>query len=141
MAEVSKKLLDLGEGRLADMDASGIDIQVLSLSAVDGIGRSDSASASALARRSNDMLAKAVHRHARRYAGFAALALQDPEGAAAELERCVTELGFVGAMIDGTIDGQFLDNRRFEPLLAETERLDVPLYLHPAPPPSRVYEA
>lgn len=141
MAEVSKKLLDLGEGRLADMDAAGIDMQVLSLSAVDASPRTDSAAASERARGSNDLLAQAVRRYPRRYAGFASLALEDPEGAAAELERCVMKLGLVGAMIDGTIDGQFLDNGRFEPLLAAAEKLDVPLYLHPAPPPRRVYEA
>lgn len=141
MAEVSKKLRDLGEGRLADMDAAGIDMQVLSLSAYEGIRRPDSTDAAALARSSNDMLAEAIRRNPLRYAGFAALALQDPQAAATELERCVNRLGFVGAMIDGTIDGQFLDNPRFEPLLAEAERLAVPLYLHPAPPPSRVYEA
>jgi predicted TIM-barrel fold metal-dependent hydrolase len=141
MAEVGKKLRDLGEGRLEDMDAAGIDMQVLSLSAVEGISRPDSSAAAALVRNSNDMLAEAIRRNPQRFAGFAALALQDPEGAAAELDRCVTKLGFVGAMIDGTIDGQFLDNPRFEPVLAAAERLDVPLYLHPAPPPSRVFEA
>ena len=139
MAEVSRKLVDLGEGRLADMDAAGLDMQVLSLSAMDdGPG---SVSANERARSSNDQLAEAVRRYPRRYAGFASLALEDPEGAAAELERCVTKLGLVGAMIDGTIDGQFLDHARFEPLLAAAEKLDVPLYLHPAPPPRPVYEA
>jgi predicted TIM-barrel fold metal-dependent hydrolase len=141
MAEVGKKLIDLGDGRLADMDAAGIDMQILSLSAMEGSDKSDSATSRERARSSNDKLADAVHRHPRRYAGFAALALEDPEGAAGELERCVTKLGLVGAMIDGTIDGQFLDNERFEPLLAAAEGLDVPLYLHPAPPPRPVYEA
>jgi predicted TIM-barrel fold metal-dependent hydrolase len=108
---------------------------------MEGSDKSDSATSRERARSSNDKLADAVHRHPRRYAGFAALALEDPEGAAGELERCVTKLGLVGAMIDGTIDGQFLDNERFEPLLAAAEGLDVPLYLHPAPPPRPVYEA
>jgi hypothetical protein len=141
MVEVSRKLRDLGEGRLADMDAAGIDMQVLSLSAVDDAPRSDSAAANERAHSSNDLLAEAIGRYPRRYAGFASLALEDPDSAAAELERCVTKLGLVGAMIDGTIDGQFLDNARFEPLLAAAEELDVPLYLHPAPPPRSVYEA
>ena len=139
MAEVSKKLVDLGEGRLADMDAAGIDMQVLSLSAMDDSPGSDSANERA--RSSNDLLAEAVRRTPRRYAGFASLPLADPDSAAAELERCVTKLGLVGAMIDGTIDGQFLDHARFEPVLAAAEKLDVPLYLHPAPPPRPVYEA
>jgi len=141
MADVGRKLTDLGEGRLADMDAAGIDLQVLSLSSVEGAGEKDSRAASSSARDANDLLAETIRRHPQRYAGFAALALEDPEGAAAELERCVTKLGLVGAMIDGTIDGQFLDNRRFEPVLAEAQRLGVPLYLHPAPPPRSVYEA
>ena len=139
MAEMGRRLRDLGEGRLADMDAAGIDMQVLSLSAMEGEARPDSAAAHV--RDANDTLAEAVRRNPGRFAGFAALAPVDPESAAAELERCVTRLGFVGAMIDGTIDGQFLDNRRFEPVLAAAEQLGVPLYLHPAPPPSRVKEA
>ena len=141
MAEVGRKLTDLGEGRLADMDAAGIDVQVLSLSAVEGPGRADSGSATARAREANDFLADAVSHHSGRYGGFATLALENPESAAAELQRCVGKLGFVGAMIDGTFDGQFLDNRRFEPVLAEAERLGVPLYLHPAPPPAAVFDA
>ncbi len=141
MAEVGRKLADLGEGRLADMDAAGIDVQVLSLSAVEGGGQSDAATASLRARDANDFLAESISRHSQRFAGFAAVALQDPERAAAELERCVTQLGFVGVMIDGTFDGQFLDNPRFEPVLAAAERLGVPIYLHPAPPPHSVYKA
>ena len=136
MAEMNRKLLDLDQGRLADMDAAGIDMQVLSLSAV-----GEGAPAGSLVRSANDILSDAVRRQPRRYAGFAALPLQDPQGAADELERCVTKLGLVGAMIDGTIDGQFLDNRRFEPVLAAAERLGVPLYLHPAPPPKAIYQA
>ncbi len=141
MAEVGRRLTDLGEGRLADMDAAGIDMQVLSLSAVEAGGRSNGAIDASLVHAANDSLADAIRRHPLRYAGFAALALQEPDRAAAELERCVTRLGFVGAMIDGTVEGQFLDNRRFEPVLAAAERLGVPLYLHPAPPPPSVYEA
>lgn len=142
MAEVGKKLADLGEGRLAEMDAAGIRMQVLSLSAVDAAAGSGASGAAAdLARRSNDVLAEAVHRRPSRFAGFAALPLQDPEEAAAELERCVAKLGFVGAMIDGSSDGLFLDNPRFEPILAAAEKLGAPIYLHPAPPPGQVYKA
>jgi Amidohydrolase len=87
------------------MDAAGIDMQVLSLSAVEGSDKPKADDASSLIRDSNDLLAEAIRRHPKRYAGFAALALQDPERAAAELERCVDKLGFVGAMVDGTVDG------------------------------------
>ncbi len=141
MADVNKKLLDLGDGRLADMDAAGIDLQVLSLSAIDGIDKADAETALSLVRDSNDLLAEAIRGHPRRFSGFAALALQDPEKAAMELERCVTKLGFAGAMIDGTVGGLFLDDRRFEPVLAAAERLSVPIYLHPAPPPEPVRAA
>ena len=141
MAEVGKKLADLGDIRLADMDASGIDVQVLSLSAVEGGEKLDVAGKIARTVKANDFLAAAIKRYPKRFAGFAALALEDPDAAAAELGRCITKLGFVGAMIDGTVDGQFLDNPRFQPVLAEAERLGVPLYLHPAPPPPAVFKA
>jgi hypothetical protein len=140
MAEVFKKLLDLGEGRLADMDASGIDMQVLSLPAT-GLDKLDQTTRNSLVRECNDALAEAVGAHPDRFAGFALLALQEPESAAAELERCVTQLGFKGAMVSGTIGGRFLDDPRFYPFLAEAERLDVPIYLHPAPPPPDVFKA
>ena len=92
----------------------------------------------ALARENNDMLADVVRARPDRFAAFALLAMQDPEGAALELERCVVKLGFKGALISGTINDRFLDDPRFEPVLAQAEKLDVPLYLHPAPPPARV---
>ncbi len=140
MAEAFKKLLDLGEGRLADMDAAGIDMQVLSLSA-SGLDKLDQTTRTSLVRECNDALAEAVSAHPDRFAGFAHLALQEPDGAAAELERCVTRLGFKGVMVSGTTDGRFLDDPRFYPVLAEAERLDVPIYLHPAPPPPDVFKA
>ncbi|HUJ74945.1 MAG TPA: amidohydrolase family protein, partial [bacterium] len=140
MAEVGKKLADLDDARIADMDAAKIDVQVLSLSAVVGDAL-DAAGKTARARDANDYLAAAIKRHPRRFAGFGALALEDPDAAASELGRCITKLGFVGAMVDGTIDGQFLDNPRFQPVLAEAERLGAPLYLHPAPPPAAVIKA
>ncbi|HBF39414.1 MAG TPA: amidohydrolase [Firmicutes bacterium] len=135
---VSQKLLDLGTGRLAEMDAAGIDMQVLSLPGI-GLDRLDPATGTSLARDCNDALAEAVRVHPDRFAGFALLAMQDPEAAAAELERCINQLGFKGAMISGTMQGQFLDNPIFEPVLAQAEKLNVPIYLHPAPPPAEVY--
>ena len=67
-----------------------------------------------------------------RFAAFAALPTAVPEAAADELERTVTELGFKGAMIHGLAEGQFVDGKRFWPIFARAERLDVPIYLHPA---------
>ena len=140
MAEISQKLLDLGDVRLSDMDAAGIDMQVLSLSGI-GLDRLDQATGTSLARECNDVLAAAVQAHPDRFAGFAYLALQEPEGAAAELERCVTRLGFKGAMVSGTINGRFLDDPGFQQVLAAAEKLGVPIYLHPGPPPPDVFKA
>ena len=134
---VDDQLRDLGRSRLADMDASGIDVQVIShvapaaqaLTGAEGLAR---------AREANDQLAGAVRAHPDRFAGFATLPTADPQAAADELERAVLELGLIGAMIHSTLgsNGAFLDEARFAPLLDRFERLDVPLYLHPAPPPS-----
>jgi predicted TIM-barrel fold metal-dependent hydrolase len=133
------KLLDVGKDRLADMDAAGIDMQVLSLSSV-GMDKLDPATATALARGANDKLATAVQAHPDRFAAFATLALQEPEKAAFEFERCVRQLGFKGAMVNGTTNGLFLDHQRFTPLFETAQELDVPVYLHPGPPPEVVKE-
>lgn len=134
------KLLDLGDGRIADMDAAGIDVQVLSPAAND-LHKLEPATANALARDTNDQLAAAVQAHPGRFAAFATLALQDPEKAAAELQRCIRQLGFKGVMVSGTVNGRFLDDPCFTPLLEASQGLDVPIYLHPAPPPQPVLDA
>jgi hypothetical protein len=140
MAQLHPKLLDIGAGRIADMDEASIDFQVLSLAAL-GFDALDSATATALARDVNDELAAAVSAHPTRFGGFATLALKDPPAAAMELERCVTRLGFHGALLDGTTDGLFLDDPRFLPVFEAADRLGVPIYLHPAPPPEPVERA
>lgn len=140
MAEILKRQLDVGEGRLAGMDEAGIDMQVLSLSAL-GLDDLDRETAMPLARDCNDVLAETIATHPTRFSGLAHLALHEPEGAAEELERCVGKLGLKGAMVSGTSGGRFLDDAGFEPLLAVAERLSVPIYLHPAPPPRPVYDA
>ncbi|MEW6333554.1 MAG: amidohydrolase family protein [Thermodesulfobacteriota bacterium] len=137
---VVEKLGNMAAGRLADMDAAGIDMQVLSATGI-GLDTLDRRTGTVLARESNDRLAEVVGSRPDRFAAFALLAMQDPEGAAAELERCVASLGFKGALISGTIHDRFLDDPAFEPVLAQAERMDVPLYLHPAPPPASVYKA
>jgi uncharacterized protein len=128
------KLLDVGPSRLADMDAAGIDMQVLSLSGL-GMDRLAPATATALVRDANEKLAAAVQAHPHRFAGFATLALQEPEQAAVEFERCVRKLRFKGAMVNGTSQGQFLDHPRFAPIFEAAQALDVPIYLHPGLPP------
>ena len=137
---VEDKLLDLGKGRIADMDAAGIDLQVISLTNA-GLDKLDGPTATSLARDANDKLAAAVKAHPQRFAAFAALALQEPEKAAAELERCVRKLGFKGTLVHGTTKGIFLDDARFTPLFEAAQALDVPVYLHPTLPPKAVEDA
>jgi predicted TIM-barrel fold metal-dependent hydrolase len=131
------ELADLGPARLHDMDASGITLQVLSVSGP-GADLLPPAEGIALARALNDRLAAAVAAHPGRYAGFAHLPMTAPEAAADELERAVRDLGFHGALINGLTDGRFLDDAAFAPILARAETLDVPLYLHPGIPPAAV---
>lgn len=140
MQKVRAQLLDLGEGRIARMDAGSIDIQVLSLAGGD-MDRLDSATATALARDTNDCLAAAVQAHPSRFAAFATLNLQAPEEAARELERCIRRLGFAGVMVNGATRGLFLDNACFTPFWDAVQDLDIPVYLHPAPPPDPVKQA
>jgi predicted TIM-barrel fold metal-dependent hydrolase len=137
---VEEKLLDLGKGRIADMDAAGIDLQVMSLTNA-GLDKLDGPTATALAHDANDKLAEAVRAHPQRFAAFATLALQEPEKAAAEFERCVRKLGFKGTLVHGTMNGKFLDDTRFTPIFETAQALDVPVYLHPTLPPDVVQEA
>lgn len=130
-AEIVGKLSDFGEPRLAAMDAAGVGRAVLSLSGPGVQIERDTDAALRGARLANDLLATEIQRRPDRYAGFAHLALQDPVGAADELERCVRELGFVGAMINGHTLGVYLDDPRYAPFWERLEALDVPLYLHP----------
>jgi uncharacterized protein len=130
---VRPRLLDVGEGRLAAMDAAGIDFAVLSLTAP-GCEQLDATVGPAVAKAANDTLAAAVAAHPDRYAGYAALYPKDAETAAAELERCVTELGFKGWKTHSNFGDSFLDERRYWPVLAKAEELGVPVYLHPAAP-------
>jgi predicted TIM-barrel fold metal-dependent hydrolase len=138
--ETRKRLLDLGGLRLQEMDEAGIDIQVISHTAP-GLQKLPADVAVPLARRVNDRLAAAIAKHPSRFAGFAALPTADPAAAADELARAVDDLGFKGAMLHGLADGQFLDERRFWPIFARAEALDVPVYLHPAIPHPAVIDA
>jgi predicted TIM-barrel fold metal-dependent hydrolase len=134
------KLLDLGAGRIAAMDEAGIDLQVLSLGAfaLEGL---DAATGTALARDVNDELAAAVRANPTRLAGFATVALKDPGAAVVELERSILNLGFVGLMLNGTVEGRFMDDPAFLPVFEVAARLGVPVYLHPAPAPKVVKAA
>jgi 2,3-dihydroxybenzoate decarboxylase len=132
--EKVNRLLDIGAGRVAEMDAAGIDMQVLSLSGP-GVEELDMADSIRLARNANDQLAEAIKAHPGRFAGFAALPYGNPLAAAEELERAVTRLGLCGAKINSHIGGQYLDDKKFWPLFETAEKLDVPVYIHPKEPP------
>jgi uncharacterized protein len=131
-------LPEIGEQRLQLMDDAGITVQVLSntgpgpdlLPGADGI---------ALAREMNDHLAEAISRRPDRFAGFAVLPMETDTPTAHELVRAVKQLRFVGALINGTTGGRFLDHPHYRDLLAAAEELDVPIYIHPhlAPEPVR----
>ncbi|SFS34309.1 amidohydrolase family protein [Saccharopolyspora flava] len=125
-------LPDLGEARLADMDRHGITTQVLSC--LNMFLPADVAPDAT--RAANDAVARAVREHPDRFAAFATLPTAVPDVAGEELRRCVDELGFVGTMIMGRTDGLFLDDPRFDPILRAAHDHDVPIYLHPAPPPA-----
>jgi len=131
--DIMEQNLDLGAQRLAHMDAHGVDVQVLSFGSP-GPQAFGAEVAIPMARDANDRLHAAVKANPKRFAGFAALPTADPKAAAAELERCVKQLGFKGAMIHGHQQGEFLDARKYWPVWEKAEALGVPIYLHPALP-------
>jgi 2,3-dihydroxybenzoate decarboxylase len=133
------RLYDLGALRLKEMDEAGIDIQVLSHGAPSA-QKLPPETAADITRRANDRLAAVVAANPKRFAAFAALPTSVPEAAADELERTVKTHGFKGAMIHGLANGVFLDDKRFWPIFARAEKLDVPIYLHPGLPDARVME-
>jgi uncharacterized protein len=140
-ASIEAKLADLDAGRLADMDEASITVQVLSVIAGPGADLVDGDAGVALARDINDHLATAIGAHPDRLAGFAHLPMRSPQAAADELERSVRDLGLRGALINGLTQERFLDDPRFDPILARAAALDVPIYLHPSLPPRSVREA
>ncbi len=127
---VKHQLEDIEKERLGSMDANGITVQVLSVTAPGG-DILEPAEAISYARDYNDEIAKIVAQHPRRFAAFAILPMTAPAAAAGELERAVKKLGFCGALINGTTNNTFLDDALFAPILAGAEALDVPVYLHP----------
>jgi predicted TIM-barrel fold metal-dependent hydrolase len=138
--ELKARLLDIEDRRLREMDAHGIEMMLLSLNAPAVQARRDTKMADELSRRANDFLAEQVRRRPERFQGFAALPMQDPDLAARELRRCVRELGFCGALVNGFTQvaeheqAVYFDLKAYWPFWAEVERLDVPFYLHPRNP-------
>jgi uncharacterized protein len=137
LAQLLERLCDLADKRIADMDAAEIDMQVLSLTSP-GVEQLAATEAVALARDANDQVGAAVRRHPDRFAGFAALPTATPDAAADELERTIREYNFKGALINGHIQGRYLDDQFFWPIFERAEALQVPIYLHPTPPPQPV---
>jgi predicted TIM-barrel fold metal-dependent hydrolase len=135
-----ERLFDLDKLRLEEMDAAGIDVQIISHIAP-GVQNLGPAAAIELARHANDTLQSAIARHPDRFAGFAELPTPDPAAAAKELERTVKEYGFKGAVISGLCHGHFMDERQFWPILEKANELRVPIYIHPSTPHPAVVEA
>jgi len=133
-------LAEIGEKRLQYMDEAGITMQVLS-NGGPGPDIVPGPEGIAMARELNDYLAAQVAKHPKRFGGFASLPMASPEACADELVRCVKELKFHGALINGTTDGRFLDHPSYDSLLAACVELDVPMYIHPHLPPEPVRQA
>ncbi|HEV2298874.1 MAG TPA: amidohydrolase family protein [Candidatus Acidoferrales bacterium] len=134
------KLLDVGSGRIAEMDRCGLEICILSHNGPAIQAIPEVLQAIATSRRTNDYLAEHIAKYPKRLKGFAALPLQDPQAAAQELTRCVKELGLCGALVNGysqigkADSAVYYDLPEYRPFWATVEKLDVPLYLHPRSP-------
>jgi 5-carboxyvanillate decarboxylase len=131
--DLFERIQDMGERRLHDMDATGIDMQLLLLTSP-GVQVFDAGTACALAISTNDQLAATIRQHPTRFAGLAAVAPQAPQAAAKELERAVQKLGLKGAVINSHTQGEYLDDEKFWDIFAAAEALDVPIYIHPNTP-------
>jgi 2,3-dihydroxybenzoate decarboxylase len=128
------RLTDFGEMRLNAMDEGGIARSVLAIAGPGVQSERDGATATRNARAANDFLAGEIQKRPDRYSGFAHLAMQDPLGAADELERAIRDLKFCGAMINGHTHGQYLDHPSLYPFWERAQALDAPIYVHPTDP-------
>ena len=147
--ELESRLIDMQERRIREMDAHGMQMMILSLNAPAIQAIWEPKKATDIARRANDFLAKEVAKRPDRFRALAALAMQDPDGATRELQRCVKELGFVGSLVNGFSQINdpnsmvYLDDKRYAGFWAEHDKLDVPFYLHPRnplPSAAQIYE-
>jgi len=136
--QVMSRMPDLDAIRLRDMDETGIARQIVSLTSP-GVQIFDRDTAAALAELSNDYLAEGIRKHPDRFDGLAAIAPQDPAGAAKELERGVRKLGLKGAIVNSHTRGEYLDDPKFWAIFEAAAALGVPVYLHPnTPPPAMI---
>jgi predicted TIM-barrel fold metal-dependent hydrolase len=124
--KVRTDIVELGENRIKDMDEGGVSLQVIShIPALEVLE---------VCQRANNQLASAVKAHSTRFAGFAFLPMAEPASAAAELERSIKELGFVGTLIPNHANGTYYDGEAYYPFWERAQELGVPVYLHPTPP-------
>lgn len=130
---IVRRLSDMGEGRIADMDASGIDLALTFLTAP-GVQVFEAPTANSLAASTNDQLAEAIRKYPTRFAGLAAIAPQDPKTAAKELERATKSLGLKGAVVNSHTEGEYLDDPKFWEIFEAAEALNAPIYIHPREP-------
>jgi 2,3-dihydroxybenzoate decarboxylase len=138
--EFQRQIQEMGGARIAEMDRGGIEVCILSLVGPGIQAITKTRQAIEIARQANDHLAENIAKNPKRLKGFAALALQDPQSAAQELTRCIKDLGFCGALVNGFTQSEeadsisFYDMPQFRDFWATVQQLDVPFYLHPRSP-------
>lgn len=137
--DITAELFDIGDHRIAGMDRAGIDVQVLSLT-TPGCQPLEPELAKSVARDANDRLFAAVQKYPERFKAFAALPTPDPKAATEEFQRCIKQLGCVGAIINGHTRAEYLDDKKYWPIFEMAQSLDVPIYLHPGAPPPAVMQ-
>jgi predicted TIM-barrel fold metal-dependent hydrolase len=135
--EIERRLFDMADLRIAEMDAAGVDLQILSHTEP-GVQNFVPGLAVATVRGLNDRLDATVQRFPDRLAAFAALPTSSPDAAADEMQRCVEDLRFVGPMISGLSQGEFLDLPKYWPIFRRAAAMDVPIYIHPGTPHAAV---
>jgi predicted TIM-barrel fold metal-dependent hydrolase len=140
MGDNQARLEDIGQGRVEAMDAAGIDVSILSV-VTPATQALPAPAAAALARDANDEATSAVRAHPERFRAFATLPTSDPQAAAAELERCATQLGHVGAMVHGRTGTRTLDDPAYDDLFATAARWHQPIFIHPQIPSNQLRDA
>lgn len=126
--DVGKAFIDLGEKHVKAMDDAGIDLQVLSFCAPQ---LKDPGQSIELMTEGNNKAAEAIKKYPKRFSAFASMPLADPKAAVKELDRALNKLGFVGGFLAGSINGEFLDEQKYWPVLECAQSHDAPIYLHP----------
>lgn len=132
-----KPLLDIEKDRLRIMDENGVDMHILSLTAP-GVQMFDAGRGTELASIANDRLADIVARHPKRFAGLASFAPQDPDAAAKEIERARRDLGLHGLVVNSHTNDEYLDDPKYDPILAAAAEQDLAIYIHPRAPSSHL---